>query len=413
MKTKLYLDTRATGGGNAPLKVGISHNGKTAYIALDVRLMPTDFEQDKKGWRIVNRADKDIIGNYVRTRVYAIEKVIYDAKMNGDLNGLDAIGVRDFVVDKLTPKEEPKAYFLSYFRDFNDTLHTGRTHEIYEATIKRILEFQPKAEKLTFEDITPLWLHQFMAYMRTRQRDTHNPNGSNIHLRNIRAVVNHAIHRTHVTTNYPFDDYDIHYIETTKRALTVDVLRQLFATPVDAGLQRYLDMLKLMFFLRGINVVDLCLAKKADVVDGRLDYIRAKTHKHYSVKIEPEAQAIIDQYAGSGDYLLNIMDTNSDYRNFSRNMARRIKHIGEYRDAAGNLIQPFAFITGYYMRHSFATIQINDNHEDIYTVSKGLGHQYGIKTTAVYVDFDQARADEANRRLIDWVLYGKKPASIS
>lgn len=409
MKTRLYLDTRASGDGAAPLKIGITENGKTAYISLGVRLLPSEFITMKGGgWSIVGRPDRQRLTNYIRGKQQAIETAMLSARYNGELVGKDATQIRDYLVKAISPDAETRTLFLPYFRQYNDDVHTGRTHDIYRYTIDRIAEYDPHAEELTLEDVTPIWLEGFSAFMRTRQKDIYNANGTNIHLRNIRAVMNHAVHRSHVTTNYPFDEFAIRNVDTAKRALDVETLRRLFRTPVDAGLERYLDMLKLMFLLRGINIVDLCHAKKADVRFGRLEYVRAKTHMNYSVKIEPEAQAIIDKYAGRGEYLLNIMDTNSSYLSFARNMARRIKLIGAYKDKDGNMVLPFAYLTGYYMRHSFATIQVNDNHEDIYTVSKGLGHQYGSKTTAVYVDFDQARADEANRRLIDWVLYGKR-----
>ena len=41
------------------------------------------------------------------------------------------------------------------------------------------------------------------------------------------------------------------------------------------------------------------------------------------------------------------------------------------------------------------------------TIAHALGH--GTNTvTDIYIDFDQSKVDEANRKVIDWVLYGKK-----
>lgn len=410
MSSRLYLDKRSSTNGLAPLKLALTVNRQTAYISIDVRLYDNQFEQDKNGsWRIVNHPDSTFLTNYVREFMLKVDKELLQARLAGDLVGMSATEVKDYIMSRLFPAKQPKVYFCSYYRSFNDQMHSGRTHELYVTTLERILEYDKKGEKLMFEDITPAWLQGFMNFMKSKQRDVNNPNGSNIHLRNIRAVFNHAIHADHVVTYYPFDEFAIRYVETSHRAMTVERLRAFFNTEVDEGLRRYLDYFKLMFFLRGINVIDLCSLKKSDVVDGRIEYIRAKTKKHYSIKIEPEAQELIDKYAGNGEYLLNILDTNKSYLSFSRNMDRRIKHVGEYQDADGNTIMPFADISSYYMRHSFATIQINDNREDVFTVSKGLGHQYGSKVTAVYIDFDQRKADEANRRLIDWVMYEKKP----
>lgn len=40
-------------------------------------------------------------------------------------------------------------------------------------------------------------------------------------------------------------------------------------------------------------------------------------------------------------------------------------------------------------------------------ISKGLGHSFGLSVTDIYIDFDNSKVDEANRRVIDYVLYGK------
>ena len=46
------------------------------------------------------------------------------------------------------------------------------------------------------------------------------------------------------------------------------------------------------------------------------------------------------------------------------------------------------------------------NSEDM--ISQALGHAARNSTTAVYIQRDTKKVDEANRRVIDWVLYGKR-----
>ena len=46
-----------------------------------------------------------------------------------------------------------------------------------------------------------------------------------------------------------------------------------------------------MVYMIGINAADLFMAKKKDVINGRLEYKRAKTGKLYSIQITPEARA--------------------------------------------------------------------------------------------------------------------------
>ena len=81
-----------------------------------------------------------------------------------------------------------------------------------------------------------------------------------IHLRNVRTVFNYALDEGY-TSMYPFWKFSIGKEETRKRSLTVGQ----------------------------INAVDLLNARNSDVVNGRLEYKRAKTGKLYSILIEPEA----------------------------------------------------------------------------------------------------------------------------
>ena len=37
-----------------------------------------------------------------------------------------------------------------------------------------------------------------------------------------------------------------------------------------------------------------------------------------------------------------------------------------------------------------------------------LGHSFGVRVTDTYINADLSRVDEANRRVIDYVLYNKK-----
>lgn len=41
------------------------------------------------------------------------------------------------------------------------------------------------------------------------------------------------------------------------------------------------------------------------------------------------------------------------------------------------------------------------------TIAAALGHG-GNTVTDIYIDFDQRKVDEANRQVLDWVLYGKR-----
>ena len=163
-----------------------------------------------------------------------------------------------------------------------------------------------------------------------------------------------------------------------------------------------------MFMLIGINTVDLCHLKEIDS-EGRINYHRAKTNRLYSIKVEPEALEIINKYRGE-KWLLNILDRYQDYKDYTKRMNRALKKIGPVKRVGlggKKIYEPlFPDISTYWARHTWATIAASlDIPRD--TIAHALGH--GNNTvTDIYIDFDERKIDEANRKVLDWVLHGKR-----
>ena len=252
---------------------------------------------------------------------------------------------------------------------------------------------------LKMEEINLKWLHQFERFL----AKTQGVNGRAIYLRSLRAVCNYAVH-TNVVQEYAFRNFSIRQEPTRKRSVSVELFRKFLDHPAPSHLQRYRDYFLLMFYLIGINSKDLLLAKRDWLVNGRLEYIREKTHKRYSIKIEPEAEEILEKYAGK-NYLLEAMDHCKDYRNFAHEMNDKLKEIGDVawemvpdpEDLFGTphllkTITPvIPEVSTYYARHCWATFAYEAG-VPMDTISQALGHSSGNRTTLVYVKFNQERS---------------------
>ena len=283
-----------------------------------------------------------------------------------------------------------------------ETRQKQRTREIYKTTYNRIVQFDPKANTLSFEQITKDWLTRFDQFLSGYEPSQ---NSRSIHFRNIRAVFNDAIDNA-ITAAYPFRKFMVRSVPTAKRAYSIDRLRELFNYPVLPHEQKYLDLFKLIFYLIGINIVDLC--NLSEVIDGRIVYQRSKTSCLYNIKVEPEAQEIIDRYRGTKK-LLNLADNFKNVHNFMSAVNRALKQIGprrhEVKDGKKRLVYESAFpeLSTYVARHTWATIayELEIPNE---TIAAALGHSFGNRTTAIYIDKDIRKVDEANRKVIDYVL---------
>lgn len=293
--------------------------------------------------------------------------------------------------------------FVPNFQKFIESKTNEGTKGVYQHTLDRIRLHDPDIDSKSFEDINLKWLTDFEAFC----AKTACKNARNIHLRNIRAVFNNAIDYE-ITTAYPFRRFKIRPEATRKRSLSVEELRKLFDYPVEEYAEIYREMFRLIFMLVGINSVDLH-GLKSITRDGRIEYKRAKTGRLYSIKVEPEAREIINKYRGKNG-LLCIADRWSDSRNFRHQCNKALQKIGQVerkgRGGKKTITAEFEGVSTYWARHTWATIAASlDIPKD--TIAAALGHG-GDTVTDIYIDFDQKKVDAANRRVLDWVLYGKR-----
>lgn len=293
--------------------------------------------------------------------------------------------------------------FVKHYEQFMESKTNRGTRGVYKHTLDRIRAFDKNVDNKMFEDIDLKWLTDFEAFC----AKTACKNARNIHLRNIRAVFNNAIDYG-ITTAYPFRRFKIRPEATRKRSMAVEELRRLFDYPVEDYAEIYRDMFRLIFMLVGINSVDLH-GLKSITRDGRIEYKRAKTGRLYSIKVEPEAMEIINKYRGVKG-LLCIADRWSDSRNFRHQCNKALQKIGQVerkgRGGKKTITAEFEGVTTYWARHTWATIAASlDIPKD--TIAAALGHG-GDTVTDIYIDFDQKKVDAANRRVLDWVLYGKR-----
>jgi hypothetical protein len=344
-----------------------------------------------------------------------VSEILMKLTTSDALLGLSVVEVKNRVASELAPDVGVENRLVYRMRAYASLCKSKRTADIYLVTVKKVLAFDSRAESLTFESVSKDWLSRFDSWLASDEGGCPSVNARSVHLRNIRAVFNDAIDNG-ITSWYPFRTFKVKNEATKKRAVSVEVLRSLFSFPV-TWQRQYVDAFKLSFCLIGINVVDLLALRADQLVDGRLSYRRSKTGRLYDIKVEPEAAAIIEKYHGSLGRLVSWGENRKVYTTFTFQMCRGLKSIGtmvkEWRtDDLGvyrevDVFRPaFPMLSSYVARHSWATIAASlDVPKDV--IAHALGHG-GSSVTDIYIDFDMRKVDEANRRVLDWVFYGKK-----
>lgn len=412
--TRYYLDRRHKEANEPqPLKLCIIKKGASAYIPVDIQILPSQWNSERQ--KVIDHPRKAAINAYLENRKTQIDNLLMRLTVDGKLAGLTSIQIKNVVMQHIDPDADNARLFASRFKTFGESRPAARTRELYACTLKKMQEFDASLDTLTFDMINKDWLNRFSLHL---IKEGLGKNSRNIHFRNIRAVFNDAIDND-ITQNYPMRKFDMRPESTAKRNLSVERLRELFAYPVEPWQQRYLDYFKLSFFLIGINTIDLLSCKPGDYREGRLQYQRAKTGRRYNIKVEPEAAELIERYKGS-ELLVNFGEGRTSYRNFTGKCDKGLKSIGTVEMVPNEAwrrgcakhryharrITAFPGLSVYWARHTWATIAFSLEIPDE-TIAAALGHTHGNRTTAIYIDKSIAKVDDANRRVIDWVLYGK------
>lgn len=390
---------------NGALMLRITNNRKKAEISMGLRLSVPDLESALSGKSNNIRFEKMLASWTAQIKEFMLE--LADAKEQ-DKEVKEICTILKERLLGIVPKVEEKSKqgnFVSYYIEHSNNYEKRSTRESNEYTLSVMRKYYKDLDAMNFEDVTYAWLSDFEVWMK---KNNLRQNTRKIHFGNIRTAMREAYKRE-LTGADPFRRFSFRPAKTRKRSLDVAVLRSLINYPVEPFAEIYRDMFVLSFMLLGINSIDLYNLKEV-TRQGRIEYDRSKTGGIFSVKVEPEAMAIIEKYRGEKG-LLCIADRWSDHRNFRHQMNAAIKRIG-VAQGKGKKDKPsvglFAEVTSYWARHTWGTlayeIGVNDD-----TISQALGHQgSGARVTEVYIRRNMDRVDEANRRVLDWVLYGKR-----
>lgn len=272
---------------------------------------------------------------------------------------------------------------------------------VYQTAVNRLISYCGK--DVAFPEVNYKLLDQFSHHLTTSGLKI---NSVSNYFRSIRAIYNKAIKMKVVDRSfYPFHDISIKSEKTAKRAILKDDIAKLLQIHVERNSTcwRSLNYFMLSFFLRGISFTDLAYLKHSNIIDGRIEYKRRKTHKNYSVKLFPEAVSIINQmYAPGSDYLLPIIPNGvtEDSVRAKRIIQQCIKTTNKYLKRLSAECGLLNSAQTYSSRHGFATIAKRMGYSNE-LVAESLGHEYGNKITNIYLDtFDTDVLDSMHQHVI-------------
>lgn len=391
-KCNLKLRAEKNAHGRHALQIVINHNGKTIRLTLPNDISERDFIRASGA---AYKSGAAMLGK--------VQLLIDSLALAGKLSSTTPEELKNQAKNALGLKIRASAgdslelAIIAYAKRAN----APRTAEIYQATASKLRKFL-NGGFVSVNDVDLGFIESFDKWMK---EDGLKVNTRALHLRNVRAVFN-DLNRRGITANYPFRVFSIRKEETRHLTLSIDEIRALRDYRItDPQKRMYRDLFLLDFYLIGINSVDLYEARPEQLVNGRLEYRRAKTGRLYSIKLEPEALEIIERYRGK-EYLLKVLEIYKTRHDFNRRLCEGLATIGtgsrQGKHGSHAPLLPKG-TTLYTARRSWATIAFNDCGISKDAISLALGHSFGVSVTDVYITFSNRIVDEANRAVLDYL----------
>jgi hypothetical protein len=292
----------------------------------------------------------------------------------------------------------------------------GGSAKNYRVAVRRLSKFLGR-ENLGFNEMTATFRKRYCDWM---VKSRLGARGQELYLVAIRAIFNDAlstfndyeIGKIKIRTN-PFKNFDIPKPKfkslAEKKSLSVNILQRIFTAPVVTKREKLArDIFMLSFCLCGMNAVDLYACN--EVKGMQLIYFRQKTKDRRNddaemrINIPMEVAPIFEKYrALEGEYVFLFSQYYSENGSFTAAINIGLKSINK---KLGLNINGLSL---YYARYSWATIASNEVHLPDGLVDECLVHAPVCRMLRTYVKRDWSRIDRANRKVLDYVFYGKTP----
>lgn len=378
-RSALRLDKRrALKDGTYPVQIKVGY-GTNLYLPTGVYL-EADAWDDRLQICIGKQART--INNVLSTSLLRVTNRIMELRETGQYDTFTPAQLRQMLTDLTLTAPTVGVLHLGDYIDKVKALKTAKTALSYETTIVR-LKLYCDPYKVKLQDMNYAW---WEAWVNNMQDAGLKRNTVAKYLKCVKTVLRYAeedgatINKAYIKVNSRAE------ADTPMRNLPVETLRRVRDTVIKGKTAIYKDAFLLSFYLIGINMADMLALPKDCIINGRLNYKRAKTGKNYSIKIEPEAQAIIDKYPGK-DRLLVFAEKYKDFRFMCNRTLNNLE----------------AGLTWYWARYSWANYAVDlDIPKD--TISEALGHKHGSTVTGIYIKYSLDKVDEANRKVIDYFM---------
>lgn len=392
--------------GCYPIKMRIIHNRKSNYLSLPLNLKD-NLQATEEEWDAIH--SKNVRGELKKIK---LKIAAYEQRAINVIEDIEK-GPYEYSFERFKQSFLYQRKSITLFTIFDDVIADLKKQErigtanSYSTAKNSFLKFTG-TDKTEIKEVKKEFLQ---AYVKFGEEKLGSMNSVGIYLRSLRRIINVAIERRVLNREeYPFHGFTIPKQATPKRALTMDQIKRIFdyetikGTPIWQAQQYF----KLSFLLQGANFMDIVYFKPGNIVNGRIEYIRRKTHrtstekKVISIKVTEAIRKIIDdlsQQPNENGYLFPMLNKKMTAEEKWRTERQFVKQTNKYIKRIAQEVGLSGDVTTYFARHSYATALKRMN-VPLSMIQETLAHS-NQKTTEIYLDgFLNEEIDDINENLI-------------
>ena len=282
--------------GEHPLMLRICKDGKRKYQSLGISVNP-------KYWDFKKNVPKSKCPN-----LEYIQKIILDKKLELQERVLEMkADQKDYSAETLVAMQEQTTNLKTVGCFYQEIIAQCKADNkcgnrlVYLNSYNSLMRFTKGKLEIPFDIINVAWLEKYEKWLRANgNKET----TISLMFRTLRSTYNKAINaKCARKSDYPFDEYKISKFDVTtqKRAIAKTEMLKFTETSQPIGQKKYMELSKDVFIFSylcgGINFTDIANLTRANIVNGRLHYIRQKTGKLIKIGIPQEAMLIIEKYS--------------------------------------------------------------------------------------------------------------------
>ncbi len=286
--------------GLSPIYLRIEANDRRRYVSLRTPIRESHWNENTNRVR-KNHPQHEAINNLIAQRIAEAEAEIL--KLRTEREAVTVEGLKETLRLDASEASDFFAYAADVILDL-ERRNKLYTHRRYKSIMGKFRDFT--GAPLPFNKITPRLLRNYETHLIECYSNKPSTVASNF--RAIRAVLYRAIREGLCPqAENPFFQFRLKEGKTSRAKLSLEDVQAIEDLDLESGslIWHVRNYFQFSFYCAGIRFGDLAKMKRGNVVHNgngpRLEYQMSKTGTPKSLKLLPQALAILDHYAPQGD----------------------------------------------------------------------------------------------------------------